>query len=132
MLIIECHGRHKAAKTCRWIANGSWVKRSDYDGGMWFSVHQFEPTSLSDLTDVVLGLQRWPKLYVVRGELNNVSKALVSADRCIRRCYLRIPIPDPCYSCTPWRQWGMAEIGNYEIPTGLALGSERCDLSWDP
>jgi hypothetical protein len=32
----------------------------------------------------------------------------------------------------PWRQWVMAEAGNYEIPTGLALGSERCDLSWDP
>jgi hypothetical protein len=106
------------------MADGSWTKLTDYDAGKWFTVHEFEPTSFSDLADLVLGLRGAFTLYVIRGELNAVGKAQVASDRCIRRCHTTDRVSDPPISDAP-QQWVMGDLDNYKIPAGFTLGSER-------
>src|SRR5690242_16327091 len=67
MLVLRCCPPHRAAKTFRLMSDGRWIKLSDYDAGMWFSVLELDPRSLDDIADLVTVLRRKPARYVVRG-----------------------------------------------------------------
>jgi hypothetical protein len=95
MLILECCSPHRAAKKFCCLPDGDWAKLSDYDAGTWFSVDQWESKSFNDIADLVAVLRPLRTRYVVRGRLNAVGKALVSAGRRIRRCHTTDTIPDP-------------------------------------
>jgi hypothetical protein len=122
MLILECCSPHKAAKKFCCLPDGRWDKLSDYDAGTWFSVDQWEPKSLNDIADLVAVLRPLRTHYVVRGRLNAVGRALVSAGRRIRRCHTTDTVPDPPIDDCP-QNWVMADVDSYVVPSGMALGS---------
>jgi hypothetical protein len=98
MLVLQCCPPHRAAKTFRLLSDGRWIKVSDYDAGMWFSVLELEPGSLDDIADLVSVLRRKPARYVVRGRLSATGVRLMSDGQRIRRCHTQDRMPD-----LPWK-----------------------------
>jgi len=116
LTVLRCIGSARATKEWSWNAHLREWRKVSYQAGAWFAPTEHKVANLGGLVDLLDGVRRDPRAFVVRGALTEAIAASMAADpefRIRRRKHKKGDV-EPSLEEVP-RSWAMIDIDNWPL-----------------